>query len=83
MKKILKYQLLLKEVQILNTHQYSKILTAQLQSDVIVLWVETLSDQDPLQVPIYIIGTGQPMPIGATNYIATIQQDGFVWHIYQ
>lgn len=61
----------------------AKILTAQIQNNKIVLWAEVdTATEYNLYRYFRIIGTGQTVPDGAV-YISTVQQDQFVWHVYE
>lgn len=62
----------------------ARVLTAQMQGDVPVMWVEV--DEQAARTPrhFHVIGTGNPFPqFLALNYIATIQERRFVWHVYE
>lgn len=66
--------------------QGSRVLSAQLQNDVIVAWVE--QSDDPLEftetVVFQNLMTGHPTDDGVLNwtFLATNQLDGFVLHTY-
>lgn len=57
----------------------TKFLDAQLQGDRVTVWYEVGDDSDLWEI--YLVGTGWPVPEGAT-YIGTVQQGAYVWHVY-
>jgi hypothetical protein len=60
-------------------------LCLQRQEAVPCLWAEVNPNNSPDKpTPIFIVGTGHPIPRAALNYIGTIQQYGgnLIWHIY-
>lgn len=83
MRTIYKTQLKLIDIQTVELPCFAKFLSVQLQNNVICLWSEVMTDLQPYQYKIFIIGTGYPVPEDAVKYIGTVQQDGFVWHVYQ
>lgn len=56
-------------------------LTAQIQHTSITLWAEVDPTVKREQVTVDVVGTGHPVPDG-TQYLATVQQPPFVWHVY-
>ncbi len=65
---------------------HSQILSAQLQSGTINIWV--LADESEKikeDRTISIFGTGHPLPAKAdvSNWIATIQDGQYVWHLFE
>lgn len=83
MRTIYKYPLLLTDSQILHLPSSAKPLSAQLQGDQLCLWAEVEDEWNPgKEVVISIVGTGHPIPPGAVNYLGTVQQGPFVWHVY-
>ena len=60
-----------------------RILCVQMQRDTPCLWA--MVDTDQLQAPniIHVVGTGQPMPSGVLEYIGTVQDGSFVWHVFR
>ncbi len=84
MRTIFKYSIKLTDEQRIEMNTGAKILCVQLQGGQPCIWAEV---EDPItleSVPIFIIGTGNPMPIEATRYIGTVQQfnGGLIWHVY-
>lgn len=65
----------------------SRILTVQIQHGTLMLWA--LVDPQAI-VPfrldtIHVIGTGNDLPdvVEKFEYIATVQEGGFVWHVFK
>ena len=84
--KVLKYQLkLTDEPQVFHIPVGGKVLTTQVQYDVICIWV-LCDDTDKLdERSFYVRGTGHHVPNQGLRYVGTVQQmDGrFVWHIFE
>ncbi|HVQ84668.1 MAG TPA: hypothetical protein VMS84_07940 [Mycobacterium sp.] len=93
--RILRYPLELTEYQELSIGWPAEVLTVAIGKDGdIDLWAMVLDEQDsrhdPVTVPIYIVGTGHPMPreiepdnLGAfSSYLGTVVMDRYVWHIF-
>lgn len=57
-------------------------LSSQLQDGVITLWVLCESKAQMEERTIYIVGTGNPMPVSVVNFIDSVQQFPYVWHIF-
>lgn len=77
---IWKYPLELTYRQTITIPRYPTFLTAQMQGDTIVLWAQVITESEPVKYAIEIAGTGHEL--NSTAYIATVQQDQFVWHIF-
>lgn len=83
MRTIYKYALLLTGSQTLLLPSSAKPLSVQLQGEQLCLWAEVGDEWNPgKEVVISIVGTGHPIPPGAVNYLGTVQQGQFVWHVY-
>lgn len=84
MKTVYKYPLLLEDRQLLSLPFGAKPLTVQLQNDALCLWALVDTDTDAESVPYYfaVCGTGHPVPAGDWDYLTTVQQGPFVWHIF-
>lgn len=83
MRTIYKYPLLLTDSQIMWLPLSAKPLSVQLQGEQLCLWAEVnAGSSGQKQVVISIVGTGHPIPPGAVNYLGTVQQGQFVWHVY-
>jgi len=83
MRKIYKYPLSIGAVQMLEVPTDHKILTAQLQQHTLTLWIEVDPDTPNTTIIIDIYGTGETVAPNGREYIATVQQDQYVWHIYK
>lgn len=46
------------------------------------MWVKLDPDREPLKHTFEIVGTGNPVPENS-EYVATWQQDGYVWHLFE
>lgn len=84
MRAIYKYPLDLVDSQILVLPSSAKPLSVQLQGGLICLWADVPAGQFIVEkeVVISIVGTGHTIPPGAVNYLGTVQQGQFVWHVY-
>jgi len=58
------------------------LLHVALQGDQITLWAEVTPEQPTQEVYIHVIGTDHVVLSGA-DYIGTVQQGRFVWHVYE
>jgi hypothetical protein len=61
-------------------------LSAQMQNGFLVMWAECGVDEPLISFEVLVIGTGQPfdreMHGKDFSYLSTVQNDGFVWHVY-
>lgn len=93
--RILRYPIALQEYQELTIGWPAEVLTVALGKDAnIDLWAVVADDdesrRDPQVVPIYLVGTGHPMPreidpddFGASKgYLGTVVMDRYVWHLW-
>lgn len=87
MRTIWKFTLGNKPSATVNMPRRAEVLTAQFQDDVVTLWAEVDSEHLLEERHFRIFGTGWDMAreIGyeGGKYIATVQRDGFVWHVYE
>lgn len=81
MEKIYKYKLNLQDTQIINA-PIVKPLCVQKQGNELALWaeVDTAKDNEIFQVT--IVGTGHSVPTDAGEYLSTVQDGYYVWHVY-
>lgn len=84
---IWKYQLATVARQTIDMPRGARILTVQLQANAITLWAMANPDARPARRVIEIHGTGERMrDPGLTapglSYVGTVQQRGFVWHVF-
>lgn len=85
MRTIFKTKLDICDFQTVELPQDFKILHLGMQDGVPCIWYECTSDMPLVHLDIYCFGTGyvmDNMPAG-TEYIGTVQSDGFVWHFYR
>jgi hypothetical protein len=83
MTKIYKYEVPLQETSII-TGPIVKPLTVQNQYGTLQLWAEVNCGTNTLQrsLVITIVGTGREVPKDAGDYLCTVQQGVYVWHVY-
>lgn len=60
-----------------------EVLTAQMQDGRIRLWVKVNDKQIPVPRHFYVEGTGWQIEDIPLEYIATVQQLEFVWHVFE
>lgn len=46
------------------------------------IWAEVETNNKKEKIPIYIVGTGNPMPKEAMKHLGSFFQGSFVWHVY-
>ena len=61
----------------------AQILTAQTQSGIVCLWALMDPARATQRREIEIVGTGWPMDAAERRYIGTVQQEVFVWHVFE
>ena len=81
MKRIYKYSLKLQEIQSINA-PVTKVLCVQMQHGELVLWAEVDTDKASKELLVVIVGTGHEIPENAGQYLSTVQDGSYVWHIY-
>lgn len=83
MDRIFKYQLdLVNGPQPVMLPDESTLLTAQMQNGNICVWARVNPDSPSRMFFFFVVGTGHPMPEGASQYLATVQMGPFVWHVF-
>jgi len=86
MTKIYKYTIILAEYQTIQVPKGATILCAQMQNDNLWVWaeVDTNPERETEDRDIYVYGTGHEMYYDIPQrYISTVQDRGFVWHVYE
>ena len=76
---------------IIEMPYYAEVLTAQMQEKNLCIWAmhhikENGNPEDEIvKRKFHVFGTGWDIPDERNNhfYIATVQDDGFVWHIFE
>ena len=82
MKTIYKYPIEITNKQIIEMPCNYKLLHVGLDPEGNpVLWAEVYTSSPTALVPIYVIGTGHPVP-EETKHIGSFVQIPFVWHVY-
>lgn len=84
MKTIWKYELPITDAPEVRMPSGARILSCGLgrQNETILVWAEVNPDNPPTPCGFRIVGTGHPMP-GVGEYVGTVQDVPFVWHIYE
>jgi hypothetical protein len=81
--KIWKTQLLKTDYQGIAVPFGAKFLTAQLQAGEWCIWY-LCNDQQPMTSrKIVVVGTGHETPSGVLDYIDTIQDGAYVFHLFE
>jgi hypothetical protein len=82
MKRILKYTLLITDTQTVYVPRHAVLLTAQMQGAYLQLWA--MCDQAEVYEhrTIAVYGTGDALPEYPGKYIATAQDQRYVWHVF-
>lgn len=90
MKRIWKFPLKITDFQEIRMPLGARILCVQTQFSEPMIWAEVDVDEKAHALEterrgIFVIGTGNPMPVAATKYIGTFQTFGgnLIWHVYE
>lgn len=84
MRTIYKYPIKVTDVQEVKMPFGAKIICAQLQNEVVTLWAECETFNSNTSRTIEIFGTGHQIDGQySRTYVGTVQQGGFVWHVYE
>jgi hypothetical protein len=83
MKTIWKYALLGIERQKLRMPKEAQILSVQMQGKELCVWALVNPTNDGETRFFEIFGSGMPVPDAARLYLNTVQDGGFVWHIFE
>lgn len=84
MKRVLKYELQVTDVQTLTLPHGAQFLSAQNQGGRIQAWFEVTENKRPkVQRTFCVIGTGNPMPEQPLSFRATVQMGPLVWHVFE
>jgi hypothetical protein len=57
-------------------------LCVAIQDGKLCLWASVDPERNPSTIRIFIVGTGHPIPADANNYVGTVQDRMFIWHVY-
>lgn len=85
MKTIHKFSLEAAETQIIALPRGARLLTVQLQNDVICLWAEVDTERPTYRAHIEMVGTGHVMrsSMAVSQYLGTVQlHNRIVLHVY-
>lgn len=82
MKSIYKYKLDLGDECRVSMHKFARILCVQTQGRDICVWAEVDTEHPIVDTQFWIVGTGHSRDTSDRNYVGTVQQNGFVWHVY-
>jgi len=81
---IYKQVLQLTELQEIELPEYSEILTVQFQKDDLCMWYKfNEATEKTVKYELKIVGTGHTFTQNEFNYISTVQQGSYVWHIFE
>lgn len=78
---IYKYPIEIRDWQQITVHEGAQPLAFQLQDGIPTLWCIVDTEAPKALMSLMIAGTGHEIN-GDWNFIGTIQQDGFVWHLF-
>ena len=82
MKVIWKYNIDITDYQVINTRADADFLTVQMQGFYPCIWVAVDTEKENKEYVIEVFGTGNPIPDHDRDYIGTIQESAFVWHVF-
>jgi hypothetical protein len=80
---IYKYELTLKDEQVLSLPADSEILSIQAQGVAVFAWVSVDTSKPERDRKIFIVGTGDPVDTKGIKYISTVQVGPMVWHFFE
>lgn len=83
MKTIWKFPLQITDRQTCFLPKGARILTVQFQDYDLCMWAEVDPKELVEPVGISVYGTGNPVENKPGIYLATVQRDGLVWHVYR
>lgn len=52
-------------------------------SQIPCMWVKVNRVAPDVERKFYLVGTGHPLPVGATYHVGTISHGPFVWHLFE
>lgn len=79
---IYKYPLRVDDVVVVTMRKGAQLLSIQEQEDGLYIWALVDPQADERDFVFRIFGTGQPVG-GCGKYLATVQVQGFVWHVFE
>lgn len=80
---IYKYQLEISDHQFIKAQGFRPLYVG-MQNGVLCLWGMVDLKEDEIELPVCVIGTGHPMPVGLRNkdYVGSVIDGSFVWHVF-
>jgi hypothetical protein len=60
----------------------ARLLSAILQNNEIVIYAAVESDNESVEYPVLVVGTGKPLPADAMTFLGSVAQGPFVWHVF-
>lgn len=81
--KIYKYELKPDLSTELHIEKYARLLSCQVQRGVICLWYLVDEYEKTEKRTFYRVGTGKRFDASNSVYIGTVQQEPYVWHIWE
>lgn len=82
MKTIYKYKLDIRDRQLIEMPDGAEFLRVEMQGNDLCLWALVDPKEDLYHHEIGICGTGHPCPYEVSNYIGTVFDNEFVWHVF-
>lgn len=79
---IWKFRLKLHSHQTIPVPSGAKPLCVQIQGGSVCIWLEVVPDNPICERIVRVCGTGIPMNTAHSQYVGTVQQNDFVWHVY-
>jgi hypothetical protein len=84
MKTIYKYPIQIIDRQEIEIHSGAEIIKAGLDpKGNFCIWAIVSTESMTHKKPIWVVGTGNPFPRGATKHIDSFNVGPFVWHIFE
>ena len=80
---IYKFPLRVTDEQTINMPTGAKILSVQFQNDQLCVWARIDNEYFKSKRTFLIVGTGHRFPDDGRQYIGTVQQGPFVWHVFE
>lgn len=82
--KIWKFELTKERTQLVKMPEKSEIMDIQMQNGNLVMWALVEPESKNIDVKINMYGTGWEINNNTTKdeYLATVQDGGFVWHFF-
>lgn len=78
-----KFPLALAQTQDVLMPAGARILSIQVQDEMLCAWALVNPEADRERRYFLIVGIGHEMPKGRYTYLATVQMDSFVWHVFE